>query len=59
MQIAMGKIARAVRSCRFEDALRLMAGVWDGDIDAAAYALGEVFNVDVAAAYPWVTPRLP
>ena len=55
----MGKIARAVRSCRFEDALALMSDVWDGNLEAAAYALREVFNVDVAVEYPWITPRLP
>lgn len=55
----MGLIARAVRSGRFSEALALMADVWDGDLRAAAYALGEVFNVDVATVYPLIEPRLP
>lgn len=57
--VAMGQIARAVKSRRFQEALILMTKVWDGDIAGAVYALREVFNVDVAAAYPFVTPRLP
>lgn len=56
---AMGLIARAVRSSRFSEALALMAAVWDGDLRAAVYALGEVFNVDVATVYPLIEPRLP
>ena len=36
-----------------------MGGVFDGDERAAAYALGEVFNVDVATAYPRIAPRHP
>ena len=54
----MGLIARAVRSRRFGEALVLMVGVFDGDERAAAYALGEVFNVDVATVYPRIAPRL-
>lgn len=55
----MGLIARAVRSGRYREALTLMMGVWDGDECAAAYALREVFDVDVADHYPLITPRLP
>lgn len=57
--IVMGRIARAVKSGRLGEALVLMVGVWDGDERAAAYALREVFGVDVAAAYPAIEPRLP
>lgn len=55
----MGLIARAVRSRRFSEALALMVDVWDGDLRAAVYALGEVFNVDVDVVYPTIEPRLP
>lgn len=55
----MGAIARAVKSRRFLEALQLMTKVWDGDVEAAAYTLAEVFNVDVDLVYPLVTARLP
>jgi len=59
MVTAMGQIARAVRRGDWAEALRLMAAVWDGDERAAAYALREVFDVDVAVVFPLIEPRLP
>ena len=56
---SMGLIARAVKSGRYHEALKLMTSVWDGDTCAAAYALREVFDVDVDVRYPLITPRLP
>ena len=53
----MGMIARAVKSGRYREALELMAAIFDGDECAAVFALGEVFDVDVAARYPLITPR--
>jgi hypothetical protein len=59
MVVAMGRIARAVRRGDWPEALEVMARVWDGDECAAAYALREVFGVDVASAFPLIEPRLP
>lgn len=59
MSTTMGKIARDVHSGRFPDALELMRALWDGDAAAAAYALREVFDVDVEKQFPSLTPRLP
>lgn len=57
--LAMGQIARAVKRGDLRKALRVMMNVWEGDECAAAYALREVFGVDVEQAFPLIQPRLP